>query len=354
MGAGRRAGLRRPPQVSTPEETSERPSARRWALPVLATLLGVGLLAYLLAPHAADIRKATSEASFATLAWLTVLSALALALRTEMWKVALRAAGHDLPRPHLHAANGGTFLVSLVNHYVGPAVKIWALRRMRSESDPKVGQLVVVDLASVALEIMVAALLVIFAAFAVDLAWWVPVLFTVAALGLVVVAWATHRRWEHHPAVQGLNVLLHGYYRNRLLVLLIGVFVSQILRTWIALEAVGLDAGFGSATLIFVLTAVLGMLPTGLAAAPTAASVLVFGSDGVGAAAASGVLVTVSLFLATIVYTLVTLAWYWRHRRRESQFSGRSAGPGEPMPNSAPAAIPAARGSRGGGSRARL
>jgi uncharacterized membrane protein YbhN (UPF0104 family) len=315
------------PTSEAPEEISDRPSKRRWVLPVLATLLGVALLAYLLEPHAADIRKATREASIATIAWLTLLSALALALRTEMWKVALRAAGHDLPRAHLHVANGGTFLVSLVNAYVGPAVKIWALRRMRSESDPKVGQLVVVDLASVALEIMVAALLVIFVFFAIDLAWWIPVVFVAGGVGLAVAAVLTHRRWEHHPAVQGLNVLMHGYYRWRLLALLVGVFVSQILRTWIALEAVGLDAGFGSATLIFVLTAVLGMLPTGLAAAPTAASVLVFGRDGVGAAAASGVLVTGSLFLATILYTLVTLAWYWRHRWREGAARRDSSSP---------------------------
>lgn len=314
------------PASEAPEEISDRPSKRRWILPIVATVLGVALLAYLLEPHAADIRKATREASIATIAWLTLLSALALALRTEMWKVALRAAGHDLPRAQLHVANGGTFLVSLVNAYVGPAVKIWALRKMRPES-AGVGQLVVVDLASVALEIMVAALLVIFAFFAIDLAWWIPVVFVAGAVGLAIVAVVTHRRWESHPSVQGLNVLMHGYYRWRLLALLAGVFVSQILRTWIALEAVGIDAGFGSATLIFVLTAVLGMLPTGLAAAPTAASVLVFGRDGVGAAAASGVLVTVSLFLATILYMLFTLAWYWRYRWREGAARRDSSSP---------------------------
>lgn len=301
--------------MSAPEETS-RPSARRWALPVLATVIGVGLLVYFLRPYGHDIRKATDEASVATLLALAALSLIALGLRTEMWRVALRASGQDIPRTEQHAANGGTFLVSLVNGYVGPAVKMWLLRRMRAGRGPRVDQLIAVDLAAVLPEILTAAVLVLGASFFVDLAWWIPAILLAGGLVLLTAIVATHRRWDHHPAVQGLNVVMHSYYRYRLLVLLVGVFLSQIVRTWVALDAVGLDASPGSATLIFVLTGALGALPTGLAAAPTTASVLVFGRDSVGAAAASGVLVTVSLFAATILYTVVTASAYLIIRRR--------------------------------------
>jgi len=299
------------------EETS-KPSARRWALPVLATLVGVALLVYFLRPYGDDIREATDEASLGTLVALAGLSLLALGLRTEMWRVALRASGQDIPRSEQHAANGGTFLVSLVNGYVGPAVKMWLLRRMRVGHGPRVDQLIAVDLAAVLPEILTAAVLVLSASFFVDLSWWIPAILLAGGLVLLTAIVATHRRWDHHPAVQGLNVVMHSYYRYRLLVLLAGVFLSQIVRTWVALDAVGLDASVGSATLIFVLTGVLGALPTGLAAAPTTASVLVFGRDGVGAAAASGVLVTVALFAATILYTVVATAWYLIARRRSS------------------------------------
>jgi hypothetical protein len=287
-------------------------------LPILAAFAGVAVLVILLRPYGDDIREASREASLETLIALSALSLVALALRTEMWRVALRASGEDIPRTEQHAANGGTFLVSLVNGYVGPAVKMWLLRRMRAGRGPRVDRLIAVDVAAVLPEMLTAAVLVLVASFFVALAWWIPAVLLTGGLVLLVTVVATHRRWDHHPAIQGLNVVMHSYYRYRLLVLLAGVFLSQIVRTWIALDAVGLDASPGSATLIFVLTGALGALPTGLAAAPTTASVLVFGRDGVGAAAASGVLVTVSLFAATILYTVVTASVYLIARRRDA------------------------------------
>jgi hypothetical protein len=307
-------------------------------LPLLATLVGVALLVYFLRPYGPDIRKATDEAPVGTLVALAGLSLLALALRTEMWRVALRASGQDLLRSEQHAANGGTFLVSLVNGYVGPAVKIWLLRRMRPADGPRVSQLIAVDVAAVLPEILTAAALVLCASVFVHLAWWIPAFLFVAGLVLLAAVVVTHRRWEHNPAVQGLNVVMHSYYRYRLLVLLAGVFLSQIVRTWVALDAVGLDASPGSATLIFVLTGVLGALPTGLAAAPTTASVLVFGRDSVGAAAASGVLVTVSLFAATILYTLVTASIYLIVRRRARHRRAQAAAGRPDSSNPRPAA----------------
>ena len=281
-----------------------------------ATVLAVAVLAYLLRPYGDDISDALRETSPATLLALTALSALALTLRTEMWRVALRASGHTIPRSEIHAANGGTFLVSLVNGYVGPAVKIVLLRRMRGQREPRVPQLVVTDFAAALLEVLVAAVLVLIAAFIVDVPWWVPTVLVVGGAVALVAVLVTHRRWDHKPAVQGLNVVVHSYYRYRLLALLAGVFSAQILRTWMAFDAVGAHASLGEATLIFVLTGVLGVLPTGLAAAPTTAGIAVLGHDGVGLAAAAGVLVTVALFAATILYTAVTAGAYLLCRRR--------------------------------------
>ena len=240
------------------------------------------------------------------LALVTVLSLLALALRTEMWRVALQASGHQLPRVELHAANGGTLAVSLVNGYIAPAVKIWLLRRMRPADGPKIPKLIVVDLAAMLLELLLAAALVVVVAFFVDVPWWTPaVMLGIGAL-LLLVAFLTHRRWEHHPAIDGLNVVIHSYFRYRLLGLLAAVFLLQIVRTWLTFHAVGVDATLGDATLIFVLTGVLGALPTGLAAAPTTASLVVLGRSGVGPVAAAGVLTTVALFVGTALYLFLT------------------------------------------------
>jgi hypothetical protein len=324
--------------LSAPDVTP-RLSVRRWVLPIAAAVVGVVVLAYALRPYGHEIRTATQEAPIGVLLALTALSLVALVLRTEMWRVAVRASGHDLPRTELHAANSATFTVSLVNGYVGPAAKIYVLRKMRGDREPRVAQLVVTDFAAGLLEVLTAGALVIAAAFAVDLPWWLPVALVVGGLALLGIAFASHRRWEHHPAVQGLNVVIHSYYRYRLLVLLAGVFLSQIVRTWIALQAVDIHSSIGAATLIFVLTGVLGALPTGLAAAPTTASLLVFGHDGVGAAAASGVLVTVSLFAATILYTVVVATIYLLRRRRASS-------PEAPPPETPATYAPARRATR--------
>jgi hypothetical protein len=290
-------------------------------LPIAATVAGVVVLVVLLRPYGDDIRAVARNTAPSWVVGLTVLSVLPLVLRTEMWRVALRASRIDAPRSQLHAANGGTFLVSLVNGYVAPAVKIVILRRMRAT---RLSQLVIVDFAAALLEILVAGALVFVAAFLVDVAWWIPVILIGGGVALLGVVFASHRRWEHHPAVQGLNVVVHSYYRYRLLGLLAVVFSSQILRTWLSYHAVGAHASLPEATLIFVLTGVLGTLPTGLAAAPTTASLLVLGRDGVAAAATAGVLVTVSLFAATLIYTAAAAAIYLLVRRRESR-SGEGA-----------------------------
>ena len=302
--------------AAKPPDGAARPGVWRWIVPLAVTVGGVVTLVIFLEPYGTDIRLAVDRASIGALIAMIALSFLALPLRTEVWRVSLAAADRRPPRSDLHAAYAVSFLASLANHYIGPWVKMWLLRRMEGERAAYLLQLVAVDVADTVLEGFLAAALVIFATFEVALAWWVPVILISAASGMLLVAVVAQRRYPDHPVVKGFRVLMRPRYRGKVLALLVLVFAVQIVRTWLSLKAVGLDLNLGEATLVFVVTGVLGILPTGITAAPTAASLIVVGSHGVGRAAGSGILTTGSLVVATIAYGLVGAAVYWRARAR--------------------------------------
>jgi hypothetical protein len=308
-----------------PEPTAaSRSSVRRWILPLVITTAGIVLLVHFLAPYRSDIRLAVDRASVWALLEITALSLVALPLRTEVWRTGLAAAERRPPRSDLHAANSVAMTASLANHYVAPAVRWWLLRKMEGERAAYMLKLVTVDLATAVIEGFLAGVLVIFAAFQVALQWWIPVLLLAGASGSLLVAIVAWRRHPEHPVVQGFSVLMRPRYRWAVLALLIVVFAAQIVRTWLSLRAVGLPLDLGDAMLVFVLTGVLGALPSGVTAAPTVASLIVVGSRGVGRAAGSGILVTGSLVVATLVYCLFALILRALLRRRRSRLTATS------------------------------
>jgi hypothetical protein len=69
--------------------------------------------------------------------------------------------------------------------------------------------------------------------------------------------------------------------------------VAQIARGWLLLHAVGVDASVFDAIAVLIGLVTLSQLPVGPTAGP-AATVLILGGDGVAAAAAAGVLMTVT------------------------------------------------------------
>lgn len=92
---------------------------------------------------------------------------------------------------------------------------------------------------------------------------------------------------------RGLAVL-RALRRGSLVVgfVLVAVF-AQVFRNWLLLRAVGVDASFFDAIAVLIAVVTLTQLPVG----PTvgaAAAVLILGSDGVAAAAAAGLLLTVT------------------------------------------------------------
>jgi hypothetical protein len=96
---------------------------------------------------------------------------------------------------------------------------------------------------------------------------------------------------------------------------LVAVF-AQIFRNWLLLRAVGVDASIFDATAVLIAVVTLGQLPVGPSVG-AAAAVLILGRHGVAAAAAAGVLMTVTGTLGGLCFA----AWaagdrLWSIRRR--------------------------------------
>ena len=84
--------------------------------------------------------------------------------------------------------------------------------------------------------------------------------------------------------------LRHG---SRLIGFVLVAVFAQILRNWMLLHAVGVDASFFDAIAVLIAVVTLGQLPVGPGVG-AAAAVLILGSQGVAQAAAAGVLMTVT------------------------------------------------------------
>jgi hypothetical protein len=92
---------------------------------------------------------------------------------------------------------------------------------------------------------------------------------------------------------RGLAVLRRPGAGSRVVALVLVAVFAQILRNWLMLHAVGVDASLLDAVALLIAVSVLGQLPIGPMTGATAA-ILILGSNGVAATAAAGVLLTVT------------------------------------------------------------
>jgi hypothetical protein len=193
-------------------------------------------------------------------------------------------------------------LGSVVNGHLGVAARIAALRRASPGDCPQVPTLIAAEFPILAVEGMLAALASFTLVAPLGLPWWAPI------AGFVVVGAASValRRLALQKGLglwRGLAVLRSlGGGRRVVAFVLVAVF-AQILRNWLLLRGVGVDASLFDATAVLIALVTLGQLPVG----PTvgaAAAVLILGSDGVAAAAAAGVLLTVTGTLGGLCFAV--------------------------------------------------
>jgi uncharacterized membrane protein YbhN (UPF0104 family) len=265
---------------------------RRTPITIVGSLATAAVLAYVLSGRRHEFGAALSDAALWVLAVTALMQIVALVARSEAWHLTIEAAGGTVDRRVLYRASSMQVLGSVVNGSVGVAARIAALRRSSPAVSPQVPTLIAAEFPILAIEATLAALASFTLVVPLGLPWWLPL------VGLAVIGTAS--AGLRHLALRkgrelwsGLAVLRSLRGGGRVIGFVLLAVFAQIFRNWMLLHAVGVDASFLDATAVLIAVAALGQLPVGPSVG-AAAAVLILGSQGVAAAAAAGVLMTVT------------------------------------------------------------
>jgi uncharacterized membrane protein YbhN (UPF0104 family) len=264
---------------------------RRTLITVFGSLVTVAVLAYVLAGRRDEFAAALSVA-----AWVLVVTVLlqivALLARSEAWHLSIQAAGGTVDRRVLYRASSMGVLGGLLNAQAAVAARIAALRRSSPDVSPQVPTLIAAEFPILAVEGMLAAVASFTLVAPLGLPWWLPII----GLAVVGAASAGLRQLalrKGRELWRGLAVLRSLNGGSRVVGFVLVAVFAQIFRNWLLLHAVGVDASLFDATAVLIAVVTLAQLPVGPGVG-AAAAVLILGSDGVAAAAAAGVLMTVT------------------------------------------------------------
>ncbi len=265
---------------------------RRVPITVAGSVATAAVLVFLLAGRRAEFEDALSTAAI----WLLILTALlqivALLARSEAWHRCIQAAGGTVERRVLYRASSMQVLGSVINGQLGVAARITALRRSSPSVCPQVPTLVAAEFPILAVEAMLAAAASFTLVGPLGLPWWLPAI-VLAVAGALSAGLRGLALREGRKLWRGLAVLRSLIGGTRVVALVLVAVFAQILRGWLLLHAVGIDASLFDAIAVLIAVVTLGQLPVGPGVG-AAAAVLILGSDGVAAAAAAGVLLTVT------------------------------------------------------------
>jgi uncharacterized membrane protein YbhN (UPF0104 family) len=264
----------------------------RAAITVFGSLASAAILAFVLAGRRHQFVHALSDAAVWVLGVTVLLQIVALLARSEAWHLSIGAAGGTVDRRVLYRASSMQVLGSMLNGQVGVAARIAALRHSSPAVSPQVPTLIAAEFPILAVEATLAALTSFTLVGPLGLPWWLPL------VGLVVIGLASAglrhlALWKGRELWRGLAIVRSLRGGSRLIGFVLVAVLAQIFRNWLLLHAVGVDASFFDAIAVLIAVVTLAQLPVGPSVG-AAAAVLILGSNGVAAAAAAGVLMTVT------------------------------------------------------------
>jgi uncharacterized membrane protein YbhN (UPF0104 family) len=299
----------------------------RTLITIVGSMVTATILVFVLAGRRDAFGAALSDASAWVLAVTVLLQIVALLARSEAWHLTIQAAGGTVARRVLYRASSMQVLGSMLNGQVGVAARIAALRRSSPTVSPQVPTLIAAEFPILAVEATLAALTSFTLVGPLGLPWWLPL------IGLAVIGTAS--AGLRHLALRkgrelwrGLEVLRSLRGGSRVVGFVLVAVFAQIFRNWLLLHAVGVDASFFDAIAVLIAVVTLAQLPVGPSVG-AAAAVLILGSDGVAAAAAAGVLMTVTGTVGGMCFA----GWagadrLWALSRRAALRRARSRTPG--------------------------
>ena len=301
-------------------------SRGRKALSALVGIAVTAVLVVVVLKRRDEFVTALEGATLWVLAITIALQVVALLARTEAWHWCVRAAGGTIERRPLYRAAGFGYLGSQLNAQVGTAARIAALRKVHPDDAPRVPALIAAEVPIIVVEGLFGAIASFTLIGPLGLPWWAPI------VGIVVVIAVSEglrrlARGHGHGWRAGLAVLGHLQGRNRTIAFVMVAVAAQIVRNWIMLHAVGVEASFFDATAVLIAMAVLAQLPIGPSVG-AGAVVLILGAGGVGAAAAAGVLLTATGTMGALVYVAwagIDGAWVRRRQLRAAVSGVRAA-----------------------------
>ncbi|HEX2468627.1 MAG TPA: hypothetical protein VHJ54_10515 [Solirubrobacterales bacterium] len=265
---------------------------RRTLVAVVGSLATAAVLVFVLAGQRDEFAAAISDAAAWVLAVTVLLQIIALLSRSEAWHLTIQAAGGTVDRRVLYRASSMQVLGSVLNTQLGVAARIAALRRSSPEVSPQVPTLIAAEFPILAVEAVLAAVASFTLIEPLGLPWWLPIAF-LAVIGTASAGLRHLALRKGRELWSGLAVLRSLSGGTRVIGFMLVAVFAQIFRNWMLLHAVGVDASFFDAIAVLIAVVTLAQLPVGPTAG-AAAAVLILGSDGVAAAAAAGVLMTVT------------------------------------------------------------
>ena len=275
---------------------------RRIAVSVAGAVVVAALLVYVLAGHGSQFSAALQTAPL-TLVGLSVLLQIgALLSRTEAWTICVRAAGGTVGRRVLFRSAAFGCVASIVNGSVGMAVRIASVRRSAPLTTPRAPALVAAEVPIITVELALVALFSFTLVAPLGVPLWVPAIIVTLMVGLI--ALLTRVSDRHRTGVGAGLAVLRMQSRGRLITFALLAVCAQVLRNWLMLDAIGVHVSIFDAMALLIVMFTVGQLPIGPSTGP-AATVLILGAHGVAAAAAAGVLVT----LTGIIGSLMFAAW---------------------------------------------
>jgi uncharacterized membrane protein YbhN (UPF0104 family) len=255
--------------------------------------------------HAHEILETLRNVSVWPVIGAAALHAATLALRSEAWRIGLRAVGAEsLPLRTIHRANGIAFLVGTIQGELSLPARVAALRRAAPDHAPTAVQTAMVDAPLALVE-----LACLFALTAL----WEPWLLLGTLVIAVALPFVARRVAPTRPAgspLRGLMVATDGAALRRLVIVMAAVVLLSAARVWLILLAFHLPIDVASVAKVIAAVTIIGTLPVGLGTGPAAAIASL--SSGTAAltteavAISAGLAISATSVLGVLVYAAVT------------------------------------------------